>query len=342
MRIINKLNGRGSSCYVIDVSAGSFIMALGIFLLGAIHQFPILNNYFGQILSVLLVITWLLMLFSFFRSLINRCYRNSLNTFPIKSFGAGTWIAASSVIGDLVVQRAPNFLPFVKFLVILNIVMWVCFIIFCVRQLKMIIKKQEIENTHGVILLSTVSTQSIVTLLVNVYGSNFAPTLMITLISLGILLYLFSFTLLFIRFTTKWNNIHEWKNTDCIIHGAVSITGLAMIQSESFTFHSIIFVWYVVFVLFALVETFEVTRGITRIKKYGWRKGIFTYSISQWARNFTFGMFYFFTANLVYTYTNESLTLQNHFLKGLGWGVLILLIIQIFLLLNSFSKMQNP
>ncbi|WP_144510428.1 hypothetical protein [Bacillus sp. FJAT-22090] len=315
-------------------------MALGIFLLGAIHQFPILNNRFGLPLSGLLGVTWLLMLFSFFRSLINRDYRNNLVTFPIKSFGAGTWIAASSVIGDLIIQRAPNFLPLVKVLASVNIIMWVFFIIFCVRQLKMIINKQEIENTHGVILLSTVSTQSIVSLLINVYGNNFAPTLMFILISIGALFYLFSFTLLFIRFSSKLDNIHEWKNTDCIIHGAISITGLAMVQSGIFTYHTIIFVWYIVFVLFTLVEIIEVIRGIKRVKEFGWRKGIFTYNITQWARNFTFGMFYFFTTNLLHTYSTEALSFQNHFLQVLGWLVLFLLIIQFYLFLcaNLFMK----
>ena len=59
-------------------------------------------------------------------------------------------------------------------------------------------------------------------------------------------------------------------------------------------------------------------------------KGIFTYHISQWSRNFTFGMFYFFTMKLVdqYASSGRSLVFQTHFLQGLGWLVFALLIIQ--------------
>lgn len=323
---------------MIDASAGSIIMAFAIFLLGAIYQFPYLNYHFALTLSGLLVLAWLLMFFAFFRSLLKRDFRNNLVNLPIKSFGVGTWIAATSVICDLIIQRAPTLLPIVKILVCGNLVFWIVFIIFCIRQLKLIIVSKEIANTHGVILLSTVSTQSIVGLLVTTFGTSFMPSLIIAFITLGILFYLFSITLIFIRFTTKWRDIHEWKNTDCIIHGAVSITGLAMVQSSLFTFNSIIVVWFIVLTLFLVVETAEITRGIARIHKYGWRKGLFTYHITQWARNFTFGMFYFFTLNAVNTFSTsiKLLSFQVHVLHLLGWIVLILLIVEVSLFLISF------
>ncbi|MFJ7972882.1 hypothetical protein [Psychrobacillus sp. NPDC096389] len=322
---------------MIDASAGSIIMAFAIFLLGAIYQFPFLNYHFALTLSGLLVLAWLFMFFAFFRSLLKRDYRNNLVNLPIKSFGVGTWIAATSVICDLIIQRAPALLPLVKILVCANLVFWIIFIIFCIHQLKSIIVNKEIANTHGVILLSTVSTQSIVGLLVTTFGTSFTPDLIIAFITLGILLYLFSITLIIIRFTTKWRDIHEWKNTDCIIHGAVSITGLAMVQSGNFTFNSIILVWYMVFVLFLVVEIADITRGIARIHKYGWRKGLFTYHITQWARNFTFGMFYFFTFNMVHTFSNSirPLEFHNHVLHLLGWIVLLLLIVEVSLFLIS-------
>lgn len=328
---------------MIDVSAGSIIMAFGIFLLGAVYQFSFLNIHLALTLSGLLVLAWLLMFFTFFRSMLKRDYRNDLVNLPIKSFGVGTWIAATSVIVDLIIQRTPALLPIVKVLACANLVLWIVFVIFCIRQLKSIIVNKEIANTHGVILLSTVSTQSIVGLLVTTFGTNFLSSLMTAFIMLGFLFYLFSITLIIIRFTRKWRDIHEWKNTDCIIHGAVSITGLAMVQSDNFTFNSIMFVWYLVVVLFLVVEAAEITRGIARIHKYGWRKGVFTYHITQWARNFTFGMFYFFTLNVVHTFSTSSsvLDFQVHTLHLLGWIVLILLIVEISLFIISVNTKVN-
>ncbi|MDI2587234.1 hypothetical protein OR571_08990 [Psychrobacillus sp. NEAU-3TGS] len=319
----------------IDASAGSIIMAFGIFLLGAVYQFPFLNIHLGLVLSGFLVIAWLFMFFSFFLSLSKRDYRNSFVNLPIKSFGVGTWIAATSVIGDLILQRIPSLLSIVQVLAYANLVLWIAFIALCIRQWKTIIVNKETKNTHGVILLTTVSTQSIGSLLVTTFGTAFPLLLMIAFIMLGILFYLFSITLISIRFASKWRDIHEWKNTDCIIHGAISITGLALVQSGSFTLATILFIWYVVLFLFVIVETAEIIRGIARIQKYGWQKGIFTYNITQWARNFTFGMFYFFTVNLVHTFSSSrnSLSFQNHFLNLLGWIVLILLIVEISLFL---------
>lgn len=329
---------------MIDASAGSIIMAFGIFLLSAIYQFPFLNFHPAFILFVLLVLAWLIMFFSFFRSLLKRDYRNNLFNSPIKSFAIGTWIAATSIIGDLIIQRAPELLPIVKVLVFANLAFWIVFIIFCIRQLRSIIVNKEIANTHGVILLSTVSTQSIVGLLVTTFGTNSPPFLIVAFITLGVLFYLFSITLIIMRFTTKWRDIHEWKNTDCIIHGAASITGLAMVQSGNFTFDSIIVIWYVVLVLFLIVETAEITRGIARIRKYGLQKGIFTYHITQWSRNLTFGMFYFFTLNVVHTFSTSSRTLEFHLhiLHLLSWIVLILLIVEVSLFLISIIIKNNP
>lgn len=104
----------------IDASAGSIIMAFGIFLLGAVYQFPFLNIHLGLVLSGFLVIAWLFMFFSFFLSLSKRDYRNSLVNLPIKSFGVGTWIAATSVIGDLIIQRIPSLLSIVQVLAYAN------------------------------------------------------------------------------------------------------------------------------------------------------------------------------------------------------------------------------
>src|SRR5690625_8044484 len=62
-----------------------------------------------------------------------------------------------------------------------------------------------------------------------------------------------------------------------------------------FTSLSISIFWLVVFLLVILIESTEVVRAISRIRLYGWNEGIFHYLITQWSRNFTFGMFYAFT-----------------------------------------------
>lgn len=319
----------------IDVAAGSIIMAVGIFLLGALHQFPLIENNVGQYLIIMLVPIWLVLLGQFLKSLLNKEYRSNLVHSPIKSFAAGTWIAGTSVTCILMIKHMPGLYFVVPFLIWMNVLSWGSFIIFCTFQFKKIIKKQATKEVHGVILLSTVSTQSIALLLLNYY-QNINSSIIVFIICIGSAFYLFSLGLLFIRFNSNYS-IHEWKNTDCIIHGALSITGLAMTQSGIFPIQTLMIVWYLAFSLFIVVETIEIIRGIKRIKEYGLKQGILTYHITQWARNFTFGMLYYFTFNLVNRFSEvHPLSFQQSFMICLGWVVFALLIIELLLLINSF------
>lgn len=317
------------SRYTIDPAAGAIIMAIGIFLLGAIRQFPLVDVHSGFILSLLTTLLWIALIYKFFNSLLNTEYRQSLTNSYVGSFGVGTWIASTSVIGDLIVLRAPHFLPFVKVLAIANLILWLFFVIFYIRQFSKIIRERKSNETHGVVLLSTVSTQSIASLLLNA-NPDFEPTVILSLISIGLLFYVFSVILLMIRFFKKFGTIHELKNTDCIIHGALSISGLSMAQSGYFSFDVLNAFWIVVFILFIVIEGLEIRRAIRRVNEFGWRDGLFTYHITQWSRNFTFGMFYFFTLTFISRYPAMDLHFQNNILVIMGWIVTILLVIQLF------------
>ena len=309
----------------IDVASGAIIMAIGIFLLGAIHQFSYIEQLFNLLLVILLIV-WIIIMILFIRSIFNVDFLRELWNQPIKSFGLGTWVAATSVMTILTHQHFPNFIGF-QFVLYLNCIAWSLFLIFSCLQFKRIIRSRSIKDVHGVILLTTVSTQSIACLLMETTQKAY-----VMILELGIAFYLFSIVLIIIRLTNKNFNLHEWKNTDCIIHGALSITGLAMTLSQAFALQSLLIFWFVVFCLFIIVEIFEIFRGISRIKLYGIRKAIFTYHVSQWSRNFTFGMFYYFTFNLInHAHGKHELKFQTHFMTGLGWVVVVLLIVEIVL-----------
>ncbi|WP_410798136.1 TDT family transporter [Lysinibacillus telephonicus] len=317
----------GKTEKTIDVASGAMIMAMGIFLLGAIHQFSYIEQLF-DLLFVIVLITWIIILVRFIRSIFIVDFLKNLWNQSIQSFGLGTWIAATSVMTILIHQHFPNVIG-IQYIVYLNCIAWLLYMLFSCLQLKKIIINRAVYDLHGVILLTTVSTQSIACLLMEtIQKTN------ILIIVLGIVLYLFSIVLIVIRFKCKHFSLHEWRNTDCIIHGALSITGLAMTLSQTIEFQLLLIFWFVVFCLFIIVEIFEILRGISRVKLYGIRKAIFTYHISQWSRNFTFGMFYYFTFNLInYAEGRYELYFQTKFMYGLGWVVLVLLIVEIVLFL---------
>lgn len=316
----------------IDVASGSIIMAMGIFLLGAAHQFTYIEEQFDYLFSILIVI-WIVMLCKFIYSLFTRDYFKTLWNQPILSFALGTWIAATSAVTILLKQQFPDIIQF-KWLVFVNCIAWFVYLVITFIQLKKIIVTGSLKNLHGIILLTTVSTQSIACLLMVVLDYT-----NILIILFGILLYLISIGLMVTRFITKGSNLHEWKNTDCIIHGAVSISGLAMTMSGVFELNILLIVWYTALCLFIIIEIIEILRAISRIKLYGIRAGIFTYHTSQWARNLTFGMFYYFSYTLINgPGKKEQLNFQNYVMDMLGWIVLILLIVETILWIYPKKK----
>ena len=94
--------------------------------------------------------------------------------------------------------------------------------------------------------------------------------------------------------------------------------------------------------LFAVVESMEVIRLRLRVGAHGWRSAVVIYHPAQWARNFTFGMFYTFTLALA---GDRSATAHAPWAAGLwewlvGWGqyaVLALLLAEAALLLAFLS-----
>ena len=91
------------------------------------------------------------------------------------------------------------------------------------------------------------------------------------------------------------------------------------------------------YVLLIGVESLEMVRAATRVQKLGWKKGIFTYHISQWSRNFTFGMFYAFTMTMHDNpyYLNRFYPFHEEFLHVWAWIVCLFLLAEIGLWVGS-------
>src|SRR5699024_3291045 len=106
----------------------------------------------------------------------------------------------------------------------------------------------------------------------------------------------------------------NWANTNCIIHGALSITGLAWLTVYPQTSSFIQMFWWLTFILVIIIEIIEVVRMISRIRHYGLGHGIGIYHVSQWSRNFTFGMFFAFTWAYIRIFPAEMSSWQQEVL----------------------------
>lgn len=327
----------------IEPASGAIIMANGVFLIGGIQHFALLDLYLGKLFAIFLIITWVCIFTSLISQFFHKEFLFPFLKNPIGSFAIGTWIAGVSILCHVLLKYFPVTLPVIKAIAIINTVLWLFFLATCFYNYKQLIRAQYQKRVQGIILLSTVGTQSIVVLLDNIFN-GMSLAFSESVIILGLIFYIIGIILITKRYVTdkKWNLAKDWTNTNCIIHGALSISGLAMVTTNSFSSSFITSFWILVFTVLVLIELLEIIRGITRVKQMGFSKGIFTYHISQWSRNFTFGMFYAFSlvmhSSTYYHLPEPLFYFQDLFMNFWAWIVLVTLLVQ---LANYFNAKYN-
>lgn len=314
---------------IINPAAGAIVMAIGIFLYGAFREFSDHGEVFALVyLLISLFIFTMLIRQSFQKNFWRPFLRNPVNAFVI-----GSWVAGLSVLSQVLQEYLPFLQRLVFYVTIGNTILWIFFLCICMYNFKQLWKRSNMHATHGVVLLSTVATQSLVILWETVWP-DLPETLTTGLIFLGIFFYLNGLSLILIRYKReKWSIADDWTNTNCIIHGALSITGLAIVSMHLFSAKLVLGYWWMVIIVMVMVETMELWRGFVRVKERGWIQGVFTYHISQWSRNFTFGMFYAFTMVMldIPKYATSFIEVQKVVLTTWAWVVIFTLIIEIVL-----------
>lgn len=320
----------------------ALVMALGILMhgvlpyyLGAAFNESVLSNIFVTIVLAI----WINFIFSILTSCHSGKFKELHLSDPMNLFGIGTWVAASSICGVLIVNHFPqlDFLP--KIILFLNILLWLYFICHSIQAFLKICQNQMLllKSSHGIFLLTTVSTQSIVVFLHYVFHGT-PGFLLMTMMGIGLLFYLISAFLILKRYMTiPWSVERDWKNTNCILHGALSISGLAAILSDVVNDQLILFFWIFTIFIFLIIESIEIFRIYRRIDSYGLKKGIFIYDVSQWSRVFTFAMFYTFTS---YIHCSETLLtmIQSAVLQFGIWVIVFLILFEVLLIVEEHRK----
>lgn len=328
--------------------AGAIVMAIGIFLNGAIKKFPVLDITLGSAIAFTLLLCWVFIAVSYFQSFLKGTFYEQHQNHPIKSFAIGTWVAGTSVVATVVYQRIPELNYFVTVMVAFNCFLWGYFVVLILRNFKTLFSTDMYKNTHGVLLLSCVSTQSLVVAFTIIFKNAFLMFISKYLIILGSIFYIVSFIIIMRRYFVnmkKFDIDKDWFNTNCILHGAMSITGLASAISHLIHPNVVLFIWLWVLSWFVVVEIIELFRANKRVRNHGFVNGLMKYDVSQWSRNFTFGMLYAFTMNFDLSLTSLH---HNHFLYDVrgfilqygGWIVLFFLAYEIFLFFKANATLQ--
>lgn len=313
-----------------DSSSGAIVMALGIFLVGAIKEFPWLDEHIGIGFTILLITLWVLIIASYIETAFKGFFKRRYLRHPIKSFSLGTWVASSSIVGVVTFHNTSNLDLFIYFLLFVTITLWVLYMFISALSLKNILMNKLFDKVHGVILLPAVSTQSLVILYSEIIAIE--SKIFWAINYFGLSLYLVGFSLILYRYikNKQWELTDDWNNTNCILHGALSITGIAAYFSNSMSPFFLFHLWIIALLVFLTVEIIEIKRMINRIQKYGIHFGIGIYHVSQWSRNFTLGTFFMFTfLTKTHVYVNSFIdSLLQMILSIESWIIMTLLIIQ--------------
>ena len=319
---------------------GAPVMALGIFGVAALQRLP-----GGAVvvapLTALLVAIWAIAAALLLASIRRRGLAE--HTRPvIESFAIGTWIAGTAVVARMTMIAAPGLSWAAASLFALGLVLWLWFLPLALKNL-LRLARAPWERPSGVILLVTVATQAIALIGLRLFpGAPEFRHIAAALAGLAAVCYVVGVVLVITRLWTArgWGIERDWDNANCIIHGALSITGLTVIVGDFVPAEIVLYFWVWVVAVFASVELIELARLTTRIQNLGLRRAVLVYDPSQWTRNFTFGMFYAFTLTFAERFAIDDRhpvldALRAIIVETGQYLVLVLLLVEVGLLLRS-------
>ncbi len=314
-------------------ASGAIAMAIGIFVLGALQQLPFSTQQLTQLLTIEGLIVWAFIVVSYVGSYRRGAFHLHTDN-PVGCFAVGTWVAGTAVLCRLTDIVLPQWRPLTLALAMLAALIWLWFLALIGGKLPLILSRPADLKVTGIILLAVVSTQSVVLMIEQLFPLQAPGWLVPLLISLGYAFYIAGLILIIRRYGEQkgWRLADDWDNTNCILHGAMSISGLAALECRVIPASLIVATWVWAAAVFVVIEAVELARLYARVRAFGWQLGVFGYSVSQWARNFTFGMFYVFTLSLyrslgVTAGESASLALVQGFIVAYGQYVVLLLLL---------------
>ncbi|MGH2410874.1 MAG: hypothetical protein ACRDGS_10980, partial [Chloroflexota bacterium] len=278
-------------------ASGAIVMAGGIFVLAALQRIPGGPGVPTDCAALALIGTWAFLAWVFARAVHARQLPNS---HPAANFAMGTWVAATAILAEVMMLAFPRARPVALAFAGLATGLWGWYLWIAARGFRELVDEHGQVPVTGTVLLTAVSTQSLVLAWQSTLPHGLPLPVSRSLLALGLLLYLVGAALIGFGLGSPrtWTLLADWRAPRCILHGALSITGLATLTTRAAPSQAVVGLWLLVVSLFVVVESMEVLRLGLRIRAHGWRYAVVIYHPAQWARNFTFGMLYAFTLAL--------------------------------------------
>lgn len=312
------------------------VMAIGIFLAYSLPHLPIHSSLLARLFTLELLVVWCYIAGSYVRTIVRGKFLRMHIADPLGRFGLGTWVAGTAVPAALVADTLPELHLLAVLLAVIAFVVYLPYLALFLHGYYRLLKRPRQQNANGVILLATVSTQSVLIAFIAVFKPDVPDAVATGLFIFDLFFLCSGITLITINFhsISARRLAAGWKNTNCIIHGAVSITGLGLLLTFDFGIPMLYGLWRVILVLFVVIEIVELVRLVERETRLGIRQALLPYNTSQWTRNFTYGMFYAFSVSLYQQMGAESARNTDVWFLALEfisqWGQFVVLGVLLF------------
>jgi hypothetical protein len=276
---------------------GAAVMALGIFIAASLPHIPD-GALLMQPMAALLLLLWAVFAARLLASIGSSGIAARSRPVPAM-FGIGTWVAGTAIVSRVLMLAWPTVAWPPQAFWAASLALWLWFFPQALRNLARLATDAAARPT-GIVLLTTVATQAVAEMAFRLFAAPAIRWGAALLLALGAACYLGGAYLVLRRYLARrdWSLATDWDNTNCILHGALSITGLTAVVSGSFDADRLLALWLCVLAVLVAVEAIEAMRLCSRLQRLDWRIAVARYHVSQWARNFTFGMFYAFTETL--------------------------------------------
>jgi hypothetical protein len=277
-------------------SAAGAVMALGAFLLYVMPYLPADLAIFKPYLTMELLIIWLFIAESYVH-----CYMHKhfyIHTRHLLSrINIGTWVVSTAILSLLWLKSFHDLNEVALLLGLVAVMVWIEYMRMMLGDLNTLARNPVGLKLNGSIFLITISTQLIAILLSTILGDWLPMPILVLLIITGYFYYGICL-ILSVRFYLQTHLKHvvlEWAHTNSMLHGALSISGIACMRAGVLPSGLVISTWIAALTLFIIVESTAFLRLIWNTQQKGWQAALWRYDISQWSRSFTYALFYAFT-----------------------------------------------
>lgn len=320
------------------IASGSIIMALAAFSLDSLQQLGFPYFLLLYVALEILIIGLYLGLCLIQIILEDELYLQKISY----ELALGTWIVGISLIVLLLNQVDRTLIGFVALLSVIAFSLFAYYLLIIYKWLRTFFGNSVQLQATGLVLIPALSVQAMTLLLSELFHEEL-PTLVYEIfISFGLVLYLIGliFLIRYFAFARKNRIVLSWVNENSLIHGVLSLTGIAMINALNFPDWSIYYLWYLTFTVFLTLAVISCLRLSARFKYKKYEDAIGIYHNSQWYRVFSFAAFYTFSISAYeYEYSSDALIA---FIASYGqYIVAIVMLFQLFLLMRYISQKES-